>query len=261
MELGKGGFPKEATDPKTLTYNTYLKVPELLSLQKRLSEPPAHDEFLFIIIHQVYELWFRLITFELEVITKNVADKRLPDAFRGLDRVLEIFGVLVQQIDVLETMSPTDFNKFRGKLNPASGFQSLQFRTFEILSGADIADYDKFSGLEPEWKDELATLGAKMSLRGAFLTLLKKEGLSTADLKRVYEDEKLQLLRTLCEYLIRYDEQIQLWRFRHVQMVERMIGMKMGTGGSLGATYLRSTLKKRFFPELWDARTEMETSY
>lgn len=261
MELGKGGFPKEATDPKALTYNSYLKVPELLSLQKRLSEPPAHDEFLFIIIHQVYELWFRLITFELENVTSHIVENRLLSAYRGLDRILEVFRVLVQQIDVLETMSPTDFNRFRGKLNPASGFQSLQFRTFEILSGADIGDYDKFSGLEPEWKDDLVALSKKTSLRGAFLTLLKKEKLSTDDISRIYTDDKLQPLRALCEYLIRYDEQIQLWRFRHVQMVERMIGMKMGTGGSLGATYLRTTLKKRFFPELWEARTQMETTY
>jgi len=264
-----GKFPAGAVSPKMLTYNTYLKIPELTNLQKPISDPAAHDEVLFIVIHQVYELWFKLIGFELAAITKNISDDKLLLAYRGLDRVIEIFRVLVQQVDILETMSPVDFGRFRTNLNPASGFQSLQFREFEILSGADPAEYEKFSALEPEWKNQLAEIMKKQTLRSAFIDLLKKHKLVgmgdpqsiMAAISRIYMTESLQPLHNLCEYLIKYDEQILLWRFRHVQMVERMIGMRPGTGGSLGVPYLRQTLKKRFFPELWEARTYMGPEY
>ena len=265
MELGKGNFPKEATTERALTYNSYLKVPELLALQKPHSDPVAHDEMLFIIIHQVYELWFKLVIFELESIGAHIREDKLLLAYRGFDRACEVFRVLIQQIDILETMTPVDFNRFRDKLNPASGFQSLQFRAFEILSGADPAEYDRFSKLEPEWKHQLADLAKKPSLRQSFVALLKKNKLVGGSdshsilnaISRIYLDDKYAQLHNLCEYLIKYDEQVLLWRFRHVQMVERMIGMKPGTGGSLGVSYLQQTLKKRFFPELWEARTHM----
>lgn len=248
---------------KSLTYNSYLRVPELLGLQSPHSKPMAHDEMLFIVIHQVYELWFKLVLFEMDGITASLKRDDLLAAYRGLDRVGEIFRVLIQQVDILETMTPVEFNRFRTHLNPASGFQSLQFRALEIASGADPKEYDKFSSIEPEWKNDLAKLASKPTLRSTFMDLLEKRGLLRdrssesllAAISKAYE--KPGELYNLCEYLIRYDEQILLWRFRHVQMVERMIGMKPGTGGSLGVPYLQQTLKKRFFPELWQARTHM----
>lgn len=255
--------------PADLTYSKYLKVEDLIGLQVPLSQPVAHDEMLFIVIHQVYELWFKLILFELETMMENLEKQNLIACFRGMDRVCEIFRVLIQQIDVLETMTPSEFNRFRTHLNPASGFQSFQFRELELLAGADIKDYDRFFSLEPEWKARLQARGQKPNLHTLFKQFLKSKKVLIADdsdslrlaIAKVYQDPNLLDVQSLCEYLIKFDEQISLWRFRHVQMVERMIGMKKGTGGSLGVSYLQSTLKKRFFPELWEARTEMGGDY
>ena len=252
------------TDP--LSYASYLKVEELLSLQRPLSNPMAHDEMLFIVIHQVYELWFKLILFELESVNQKLEIGDILSSFHGLDRICEVMKILVQQIDVLETMTPTDFNRFRSNLNPASGFQSLQFRELEILSGASAEEYEKFSKLMPEWRDKISRRSKTSSLKSAFIGLLQRQGLlevkATADqitraVLKVYQGSDRVALRDLCERLLRFDEQFQLWRFRHVQMVERMIGMKPGTGGSLGVAYLSQTLKRRFFTELWEARTLM----
>jgi tryptophan 2,3-dioxygenase len=254
--------------PEQLTYTSYLKVGPLLELQKPLSTPVAHDELLFIIIHQVYELWFKQILFELDDVPGHLAKGDVIRCIRRLERVGEIMRILVQQVDVLETMTPMEFNRFRSHLNPASGFQSLQFRELEILCGADASDYDRFSALNPEWKGKLETRRAKPSLRHAFFELLRAEKLiQTEDqvpqaLVDIYHDSKPDsTIRSLCEGLIKLDEQIALWRYRHVQMVERMIGMKAGTGGSMGVAYLKTTLTKRFFPELWQARTSMGGGY
>lgn len=257
--------PKIPSPDKDLTYSSYLKVKELLSLQKPLSNPVAHDELLFIIIHQVYELWFKLILFELKSLITSLDNDELIQCFHRLKRISEIFRVLVQQLDVLETMTPTDFNKFRSNLNPASGFQSLQFRELEIMSGANISEYQKFSPLAPEWLDKLQELTNKETLPQAFQNLLLKrnvlKNLSQDKIREglleIYQNPKHQELQALCEALLSYDEQLSLWRFRHVQMVERMIGMKKGTGGSLGVSYLAQTLTKRFFPEIWEVRTHL----
>jgi tryptophan 2,3-dioxygenase len=257
--------PKIPSPEKELTYSSYLKVKDLLSLQKPLSNPVAHDELLFIVIHQVYELWFKLVLFELGSLVSFLEKDELIKSFHSLKRVSEIFKVLVQQLDILETMTPTDFNKFRSNLNPASGFQSLQFRELEIISGANLSDYQKFAPLEPEWMGKLQELNNKGNLSQSFKNLLLKrkvvEDLSPeklqAGLLEIYQNPKHQDLQVLCEALLSYDEQLSLWRFRHVQMVERMIGMKKGTGGSLGVSYLTQTLTKRYFPELWELRTHL----
>lgn len=256
---------------KELTYSSYLKVKEILSLQKPLSEPVAHDELLFITIHQVYELWFKQILFEMDALIGHLEKGNFVCTFRGLNRITTIFRVLIQQVDILETMTPVDFNAFRSHLNPASGFQSLQFRELELVLGADKSEYDKFAQLEPEWKTQLSERIAKRNLRDTFFATLEKQGHIksraenevTAAIQKIYENEKHATLRDLSEALIGLDEQVLLWRFRHVQMVERMIGMKKGTGGSLGVAYLQSTLRKKYFPELWHARTQMggDTSY
>jgi tryptophan 2,3-dioxygenase len=261
--------PKIPSPDKGVTYSSYLKVDGLLSLQKPLSLPIAHDEMLFIIIHQVYELWFKLTLFELKSLIAAIEEDNLIQCFHILKRVSEIFKVLVQQLDILETMTPTDFNKFRSNLNPASGFQSLQFRELEIISGAEISDYEKFAPLSPEWLPKLKELSSQITLSVAFKSLLLRRkmisGLTPEQIRegllKVYTDPNHREIQTLCESLISYDEQLTLWRFRHVQMVERMIGMKKGTGGSLGVSYLSQTLTKRFFPELWEVRTHLSQGY
>lgn len=253
----------------SLTYGSYLKINDLLKLQHPLASPAAHDEMLFIVIHQVYELWFKLVIFEADSLIKNLEKDRFLQCFHSLERICEVFRVLIQQLDVLETMTPVEFNRFRSKLNPASGFQSLQFRELELLSGAALSDYHKFLDIEPEWKSTLDTRGEKPSLRTAFVGALKRHQKLQGDtfeevvdaVRTIYEESEKSEFQTLCEFLIRYDELISLWRFRHVQMVERMIGMKHGTGGSLGVPYLQGTLRKRFFPELWQARTKMGGEY
>jgi tryptophan 2,3-dioxygenase len=254
-----------STTGQTVSYSNYLKVPELIALQQPLSNPVAHDEMLFIIIHQTYELWFKQVIYETEALIGNLLRQDLISSFRQLDRVAEIFSVLVKQIDILETMSPVEFNRFRSNLNPASGFQSLQFRELELLSGADPENYTALMELNPEWKPILKNRMRNLSLRTAFFQLLATEGLLpdrdpekvNQVILKIYQDPARNQLHMLCEQLIGYDEQFQLWRFRHVQMVERMIGMKKGTGGSSGVGYLQRTLSIRFFPELWDARTGM----
>jgi len=257
-------------DFRPLTYSSYLKVGELISLQKPLSEPPAHDEMLFIVVHQAYELWFKQVLFELDALLGHLGADRLIPSFRLFERIMEILKLLVQQIDILETMTPVEFNRFRSKLQPASGFQSWQFRELELVSGADASDYARFFDLEPEWKSGIQARAGRPDLRRVFLELLQRQtgkpvgsAEQTVDaILTVYQEEEKHLsLMRLCEYLLQYDEIIQLWRFRHVQMVERMIGMKTGTGGSLGVAYLRTTLEKRFFPELWQVRTRMNGKY
>lgn len=249
-----------------LTYGSYLKVDELLSLQQPQSNPVAPDELLFIVIHQSYELWFRLVITELDKVIGFLEKDNLIPAFHLLERVSLVFKSLIQQIDVLETMTPVAFNQFRAKINPASGFQSWQFRELELLAGGSPQDYSRFAALEPEWFHKLQARGNKPNLRTSFIQLLQKKNLITPNcsseelekaLLGIYQKSIQDELQTLCEFLIQFDEQIMLWRFRHVQMVERMIGMKHGTGGSLGVPYLETTLKKKFFPELWAARTQM----
>lgn len=250
-----------------LTYSKYLKVDEIISLQKPLSSPVAHDEMLFIVIHQVYELWFKQILFEMEAMVESLSRKELLRCTRSLERVTEIFKVLVQQIDILETMTPVEFNQFRSHLNPASGFQSAQFRELELLLGADPKDYEKFFEMEPEWAARLKNRSAKPNVKKTFVAFLESAGLAkkggdlTQAIFELYEKPQHQDIQILCEHLIKLDELVSLWRFRHVQMVERMIGMKRGTGGSLGVSYLQGTLKKRFFNELWEARTLMGGEY
>ena len=256
-------------DKSKLTYSSYLRVDDLLKLQEPLSSPLAHDEMLFIIVHQTYELWFKQILFEADALVDLLEQDDVLSSLKFLGRINTILGVLTQQIDVLETMSPVDFNRFRSLLNPASGFQSLQFRELELISGADPASYVRLLALSPEWKPVLEARLGKATLRSAFIDLLARrkilletstspsvKGVEAALLK-IYEQSGHRDLHALCEEIIGYDEQFLHWRFRHVQMVERMIGMKKGTGGSLGVEYLQKTLDRRFFPELWSVRTLM----
>ena len=265
-----------------LSYNKYLRVADLIGLQDCLSDPVHHDELLFITIHQAYELWFKQILHEIDAAVAQMSEDRAAAAARSLRRVVEIEKVLVNQIHLLETMTPISFLGFRDELNPASGFQSMQFREIEFSSG--LKDKETLSSFD---QDEFARerLSARYhgpTLGEAFYALLSRRGLDApADDEALGREERLRLYgrRTravlevlthfedryeefqLAESLLEHDEYFALWRSHHIKMVERMVGTKRGTGGSEGVGYLRTTLDKKFFPELWEARTYLDTKH
>ncbi len=214
--------PQEGTE-----YAGYLRIDDLLKLQQPLT-PGAHDELLFIVVHQSYELWFKLSLHELQKARDELVDGRPQGAIRPLKRTVAIERLLLDHLDVLETMGPEGFMEFRDPLAPASGFQSQQFREIESLS--------------PELYEPLAAL-----LPG-----------DLADLYRDHLDDPVRaLLYEVAELLVDHDEQIALWRHHHTLMAAREIGDRRGTGGSRGVEYLRSTQDKRFYPELWAVRTAL----
>ena len=239
---------------RRLSYGTYLKVQELLALQQALSQ--EHDELLFIVAHQVYELWFKVVLYELEAARDRIESDDIFFARHYLRRVNVIERVLVEQIEVLETMSPQDFLAFRSQLAPASGFQSVQFREIEFLSGLKEPKYLARIEATPEEAARLRRRLDAPTLDDAFKRLVERRG--APSLVEIFRDrERYGELFDLCEALLDHDEAFAHWRARHVLMVERQIGGKTGTGGSTGAEYLRSTLGKRFFPELWEVRSQL----
>jgi|SRR5688572_27704715 len=253
-------------DNPALSYNEYLKVPDLINLQETLSDPTSHDELLFIIIHQTYELWFKQILHEIDASIGWMKEGRKFRANHSLKAVTAIEKVIVSQIHILESMAQIGFLEFRDKLNPASGFQSMQFRELEFVSGAKDEKILKFFEFDEFAHKKLTSRFNAPSLGDAFWGLLESENFKIEDhdtkVKAIVEiltnPEKYPELFIMQDLLIEHDENISLWRYHHVLMVERMLGMKRGTGGSEGAGYLRKTLDKKFFPELWEARTHLE---
>ena len=258
-----------------LTYSQYLKLDELLALQRPQSPGPEHDEILFIVIHQVYELWFKEMLHELASLDRLLRRNETPRALHTLKRVLTVLKVMVAQIDVLETMTPLEFLSFRDRLESSSGFQSAQFRELEFALGkknaAAIARY-------PEGSDARRRLEARYgepSLWDAFLAylaqndypvpapLLGRDVTRSPDASREVQQILISVYRTnpaaasVCERLVDLDEGFMEWRYRHVKMVQRTIGTKPGTGGSAGAEYLETTLNQPVFPDLWAIRTEL----
>lgn len=249
-----------------LSYNKYLKVPELLRLQETLSDPVSHDELLFIIIHQTYELWFKQILHELDATVKWLDEGRTFRANHSLRAVVGIEKVLVMQIHILETMAQIGFLEFRDKLNPASGFQSMQFRELEFVSGQkDERILQSFKNDEFAYA-RLSERYSEPSLADTFWSLIGRNGLSVeshdervqATVEILTHPEQYPDLFMMQDLLMEHDENILLWRSHHVLMVERMLGMKPGTGGSEGVGYLKTTLTKKFLPELWEARTHLK---
>jgi tryptophan 2,3-dioxygenase len=247
-----------------LTYGAYLRLSTLLDQQVLESQPPARDELLFITIHQVYELWFKLLLHELGEIRRAMIADEVWLARHLFRRVHAVERVLVDQIQVLETMTPQDFMAFREQLAPASGFQSVQFREMEFLSGhKDPGFLKRFRGLTDDERARLDRRLAEPTLWDAFVTLLGGRGLSVGDEDEIRESlvtiarerDRYDDLWQLSEDLLTHDEMAALWRKRHVQMVERQIGTKSGTGGSTGAPYLRGRLDLRYYPLLWELRT------
>jgi tryptophan 2,3-dioxygenase len=248
-----------------LSYGSYLKVGELLDLQQPLSNPEHHDEMLFIVIHQVYELWFKQLLHELEATVTALDSDDLLRVSKYFRRIHTIQRLLEQQIDVLETMTPHEFNQFRDNLNPASGFQSIQFREMEFMCGVQRTETLKHIQMTPEQRARLEARLQAPTLYDHVKSLLQRRGFATAthdelieSLRQIYTNAAEHYdLYLLMEDLIELDERFLLWRGRHVRMVERMIGQRMGTGGSSGAQYLSGTLAHRFFPELWEVRSHL----
>ena len=258
-----------------VTYASYLKVDELLALQQPRSEGPEHDELLFIVIHQVYELWFKELLHELDHVTRLLKADETHRAQHTLKRILTILKVLVAQLDILETMTPREFLTFRARLEAASGFQSDQFRQIEFLLGRKSEDAIARFAAGGRARTALQKRYTEPTLWDAFLHYLAREGYAvpaeqlTRDvLQPIQPSESVHQLLIdvyrrdaknveLCERLVDLDEGIQEWRYRHVKMVERTIGTKSGTGGSAGAGYLRTTLGQNIFPDLWDIRTRL----
>jgi tryptophan 2,3-dioxygenase len=258
-----------------ITYGSYLRIPELLSLQRPVSDGPEHDEMLFIVIHQVYELWFRQQIHEGAHLRDALAQGDLATSGATLRRMLVILKTMVAQVDVLETMTPVQFLSFRSFLESASGFQSWQFRAFEFLLGKKNP---RVLGLQAEGSPERRALEDAFrapTVWDAFARALGRHGIAVPEsvlgrdvTQPVAADPDMQAtlmgvyrshpaLRDLCERLIDLDEGVQEWRYRHVKMVERTIGFKQGTGGSAGAEYLRTTLFTPLYPDLWAIRTAL----
>jgi len=260
-----------------LTYGSYLQLAGLLEQQKPLTEPPAHDELLFIIIHQTYELWFKQILHELDAAIVALESGEVLPAHMSVRRVVRILQVLVVQISLLETMATVEFLAFRDRLNPASGFQSVQFREIEFVGGLKNPRYLEVFHNQPEDQARLRKRFESTDLRQAFYALLRGQGFAVpehihalsqdapdpaekaaclAALSELYQRPQAHLpVYLLAESLMDFDEMLVKWRQHHVLMVERVIGMRPGTGGSAGVKYLESTASKRCFPFLWEAKT------
>jgi tryptophan 2,3-dioxygenase len=249
-----------------LSYGSYLRIPELLDLQTPVADPPAHDEHLFIVVHQAFELWFKEMVFELASARDGMFAGETYRPRHYLSRVHAILRILIEQITVLETMSPQDFLEFRSNLAPASGFQSVQFREIEFVSGLKKKGHLRLAETEEE-RERLDRRLGEPTLWDGFRALLERNGLPMPEgdeearraslLKIVRDREAFAEIFELSEALLTYDELFAQWRVHHVLMVEREIGSKTGTGGSSGSDYLRGTLDSRFFPELWGLRSDL----
>ena len=259
----------------TLTYSSYLSLPALLELQRPRSEPPEHDEMLFIVIHQVFELWFRLLLHETEKVGRDFAGNDLYGAVATWKRMRTILKTLVGQLDILETMTPMSFSSFRDRLDTASGFQSFQFREVEFALGYKRPEV---TGAVPDREGQRTVVERRLrepSVVDHFYNFLSQRGLKVpADLLRKdvtlptqasepLQEELLRVYREqpelviLFELMTDFDEGLQEWRYRHIKLVERTIGAKKGTGGSLGVEFLKQSLWKPLFPDLWAIRHRM----
>jgi len=253
--------------PGNLTYGTYLRLDDLLACQDPLTD--AHDEMLFVVIHQVYELWFKQILYETDLLQHRLEDGDGAGALATAGRIAKVLKTVVGQMDVLETMTPRQFARFRPDLGSSSGFQSYQFRRIEAAFGR--RNFGRIDGTDPV----LAGIVARRPVFGSLLCYLNVCGWPVpadvldrdprepwpgddrvlALLARVYDEGATPA--EVCEALIDVDEGIQEWRYRHVKAVERIIGAKTGTGGSSGVEYLRGTLFRSAFPDLWEIRSRI----
>lgn len=262
-----------------MDYSSYLALDQLLTAQHPVSDPPHHDELLFIIQHQTTELWLKLVVHELAAVRRFLDADELSRALKGLARVKHIQRTITEQWSVLATLTPSEYAEFRGSLGQSSGFQSHQYRAVEFLLGNKNAGMLQVFRNKPEAHEQLARLLAEPTVYDAFLRLLARRGFEipveilerdvtqawvehpelTAVFKAVYEDPHAHWeLYAACEDLVDIEDAFQLWRFRHLRTVQRTIGFKTGTGGSSGVGFLKRALDLTFFPELISVRTEID---
>lgn len=258
-----------------LTYSSYLHLDELLKLQCPRSDPVEHDEMLFIIVHQSYELWFKLLLHELDKIKDDFRSNDLYGAIATFKRARTVMKIMVEQVDVVETLTPLSFNSFRDRLENASGFQSSQFRELEFVLGYKRPDMLKYQrGPKAEYEKLIRRLN-EPSLIDAFYDFLEQRGVTIPPKLRKcdpqsssipdneVEDGILRLYKTkpdlqiLFELMADFDEGFQEWRYRHIKLVERTIGSKHGTGGSLGVEFLKKSLFHPIFHDLWAIRHKL----
>ena len=258
-----------------LTYSSYLKLDQLLNLQQPRSQPPEHDEMLFILVHQAYELWFKLLLHEFEKLKQDFTANHLYGAIATLKRTRTIMKTMVEQVDIVETLTPMSFGSFRDRLENASGFQSIQFRELEFLLGYKRPAMLRYVKPDtPEYERLLRRLHER-SVVDCFYDFLEQHGvtipaeLRTRDLtlptapNETVEAGLLELykskpdLEILFELMTDFDEGFQEWRYRHIKLVERTIGSKRGTGGSLGVEFLKKSLFLPVFPDLWAIRHKL----
>ena len=256
----------------SLTYTNYLKINELLELQQLKSDPKEHDETLFIIIHQTYELWFKQIIHEFGKLNKELSAGNTWISIKTMRRILTIMKTLVSQVDILETMTPLEFNSFRKFLGESSGFQSLQFREIEILCGLRFPLMKEAHKDDPKHIEILEQKMEEPTIWESFCKYLKKKGYSVSSPREnerglvfnTSDENQKELIKMMNEHqeaalvselLVDFDEGLQEWRYRHVKMVQRTIGTKKGTGGSEGVAYLQRTLNQTIFPDLWEIRS------
>jgi tryptophan 2,3-dioxygenase len=258
-----------------LTYASYLHLDELLDLQRPRSEPPEHDEMLFIVVHQAYELWFKLQLHELEKIKRDFVNNDLWDAVATFKRVRTIMKVMVEQVDIVETLTPMSFDSFRARLETASGFQSVQFREFEFVLGYKRPQLVQYHKPGTAAHERLTARLHEPSVVDCFYTFLEQRGVAIpAELRArdvtqpavpdaQVQEGLLRLYKThhdleiLFELMTDFDEGFQEWRYRHIKLVERTIGSKRGTGGSLGVEFLKKSLFHPVFADLWAIRHEL----
>jgi len=261
--------------PPPVTYASYLRLDDLLALQRPREGELEHDETLFVIIHQVYELWFKELLHEIDYLMRLLTDNDTPHALHTLKRILTILKVQVSQIDILETMTPQGFLSFRDRLEAGSGFHSFQFRELECVLGAkNPAAIERYAA-GSEHRRRVEARYQDPTLWDVFLRYLARNQFPvpaaslnrdvtrppepSPDLQRVL----IEVYRTnpavtsVCERLVDLDEGFMEWRYRHVKMVQRTIGTRRGTGGSSGAEYLITTINRPVFPDLWAIRTEL----
>ena len=261
-----------------VTYGDYLRLDDILSAQTPRAVPTNHDELLFIIQHQTSELWMKLLIHELSAIVELIRADRLEASFKIFARVGHIQRMLFEQWSVLETLTPNEYLQFRSALGQASGFQSYQYRAVEFLLGNKDAATLAPHRHQPEVHTRLEALLAAPSVYDEFLRYLSRHGHAVPpqrverDFSQPYERSQgvVDVLRKIyenseqhwdeyemCEKLVDVEERFQLWRFRHLKTVQRIIGFRPGTGGSSGVGFLQKALELTFFPELWDVRTEL----
>lgn len=273
---------KEDLRYRELNYNSYLKIPELLGLQDELAKPKHHDELFFIIIHQAMELWFKLLLHETELLRQALDQDSVSRALKVLKRNTAILDLLQRQINLLSTLTPVEFAGFREHLRPASGFQSIQYRQVEFTYGVKDTFFLSFFPAESEMRQSLESLLQAPTVYDDVLRALDRAGYTipatvlTRDFREAYASspEVRHCVRAiyekpeqnyhwvlLFEALLDFDEKFALWRNTHILMVARTIGQKPGTGGSAGYKFLEGRLHYRFFPDLWEVRTELGPAY